>query len=149
RWGVDLAQPCRAPDPAGSCPNCFSHDDPNDPARAPGPGPRAWWNNSSCRNPDFRLPNLGDLDHLALPQLGNRMALLERLERWRRNIDAAAHAGCFDSWEVHRQRALELLGATRPGRHNPFDLTQEPDRIRDQYGREEWGQALLVANTIR
>src|SRR4051812_7198143 len=23
RWGVDLAPPCRSPDPAGSCPNCF------------------------------------------------------------------------------------------------------------------------------
>src|SRR5262245_29456899 len=36
RWGVDLAPACRAPDPAGSCPNCFSHDNPNDPDRAPG-----------------------------------------------------------------------------------------------------------------
>src|SRR5262245_21286505 len=42
RWGVDLAPPCAAPDPAGSCPNCFSHDDPNDPERATGSGPRAW-----------------------------------------------------------------------------------------------------------
>src|SRR5262249_49140762 len=40
RWGVDLAPLCRAPDPAGSCPNCFSHDDPNDPARAAGEGPK-------------------------------------------------------------------------------------------------------------
>src|SRR5205807_8258931 len=56
RWGVDLAPVCRAPDPAGSCPNCFSHDDPNDPARAAGPGPTAWWNNSSCRNAHFHLP---------------------------------------------------------------------------------------------
>lgn len=47
RWGVDLAPPCHAKDAAGSCPNCFSHDDPNDPARAAGPGPKAWWDNSS------------------------------------------------------------------------------------------------------
>ena len=40
RWGVDLAPPCHAPDPAGSCPNCFSHDNPNDPARSPGKGPK-------------------------------------------------------------------------------------------------------------
>ncbi len=59
RWGVDLAAKCNAKDAAGSCPNCFSHDDPNDPERAPGPGPKAWWDNSSCRNPDFHLPNLG------------------------------------------------------------------------------------------
>lgn len=148
RWGVDLAPPCRAPDPGGSCPNCFSHDDPTDPGRAAGPGPRAWWNNASCRNPDFHLPNFGDLDSLVLPQLSNRTLLLERLEHWRRNVDIAAHAGVLDSWDAHRQGALQLLGAMRPGRHNPFDLTQEPDRIRDQYGREEWGQGFLVARRL-
>jgi hypothetical protein len=41
RWGVDLAPVCRAPDPAGFCPNCFSHDNPNDPTRAPGKGAKA------------------------------------------------------------------------------------------------------------
>ncbi len=86
RWGVDLAPPCRAPDPAGSCPNCFSHDDPNEPARAPGKGPRAWWDNSSCRNPDFRLPDLGGLE-VSLPQLQERDGLLRRLEGLRRDLD--------------------------------------------------------------
>jgi uncharacterized protein (DUF1501 family) len=36
----------------------------------------------------------------------------------------------------------------RPGRHNPFDLRGEPDRIRDLYGREEWGQGFLVARRL-
>ena len=31
----------------------------NDPGRAPGKQPGAWWDNSSCRNPDFHLPDLG------------------------------------------------------------------------------------------
>ncbi len=42
RLGVDLAPKCNAKDAAGSCPNCFSHDDPNlDPQRRPGPHPKA------------------------------------------------------------------------------------------------------------
>jgi hypothetical protein len=148
RWGVDLAPPCRSPDPAGSCPNCFSHDDPNDPARAAGPGPNAWWNNSSCRNPDFHLPNLGETEGISLPHLNNRAVLLQQLEDFRRGLDGAQRAGCLESWDVHRQRALQLVLATRPGRQNPFDLTQEPDRIRDLYGREEWGQGFLVARRL-
>src|SRR4029077_4020742 len=72
RWGVDLAPVCRAPDAAGSCPNCFSHDDPNDPARAAGKAPKAWWDNSSCRDASFRLPDLGTSDGLSLPELGKR-----------------------------------------------------------------------------
>src|SRR5205085_7684201 len=47
RWGVDLAPPCHAPDPVGSRPNCFSHHDPNVPARAVGKGPNACLDNSS------------------------------------------------------------------------------------------------------
>ncbi len=148
RWGVDLAPVCRAPDAAGSCPNCFSHDDPNDPARAPGPGPRAWWNNSSCRNPDFHLPNLGQNDTISLPQLSNRTTLLRQLEDLRRGVDAAQRAGCLDSWDAQRQRAMQLILATRPGLRNPFDLSQEPERIRALYGREEWGQGFLVARRL-
>lgn len=144
RWGVDLAPPCRSPDPAGSCPNCFSHDDPNDPERAAGPGPRAWWNNSSCRNPTFRLPDIGGTLSVPFAQLENRASLLQRFDGLRRHVDAApVHA-----YDAHRQQAFDLLFAARPGQRNPFDLTQESDRIRDLYGREEWGQGFLVARRL-
>jgi hypothetical protein len=148
RWGVELAPPCHAPDAAGSCPNCFSHDDPNDPARAAGPGPRAWWNNSSCRDPSFRLPELGEGVSLSLPQLRERTALLERFDVFRRDLDRAHHAGHLASWDAHRQQALQLLFTVRPGRQNPFDLTQESDRVRERYGHEEWGQGFLTARRL-
>lgn len=148
RWGVDLAPPCRAPDPAGSCPNCFSHDNPNDSARAPGPGPRAWWNNSSCRKPDFHLPDLGDTVGLSLPHLRDRTSLLQRLDSLHRDADRADRAGLLAGWDIYRQQALRLLLTTRPGRHNPFDLTREPERVRDLYGREEWGQGFLLARRL-
>jgi hypothetical protein len=147
RWGVDLAPLCRSPDAAGSCPNCFSHDDPNDPARAAGKGPKAWWDNSSCRDPQFHLPDLGG-DGMSLPQIENRTALLDRLDALRRGIDAADRAGRLDSWDAHRHQAMQLVLTNRPGKHNPFDLSQEPDSIRDLYGREEWGQGFLVARRL-
>src|SRR6266540_2944170 len=81
RWGVDIAQRCNAPDAGGSCPNCYSHDDPNeDPERRAGPGPRAWWNNSSCRNPDFHLPDLGQAEGVSIARLEDRAALLGQLD---------------------------------------------------------------------
>lgn len=144
RWGVDLAPPCRAPDAAGSCPNCFSHDDPNDPARAAGTQPGAWWDNSSCRDATFRLPDLGGALSVSHQQLEDRVSLLTRLDALRRLADAAPER----SYDVQRQRALDLLFTTRPGRRNPFDLRQEPDRVRDRYGREEWGQGFLVARRL-
>jgi hypothetical protein len=143
RWGLFLAPPCKSPDPAGSCPNCFSHDDPNDLSRAAGKGPKAWWDNSSCRNPDFKLPDLGRLD-ISLPQLNDRVGLLERLDKMQHEFDRSKHRG----WDAHRQRALQLLTTTRPGAANPFDISCEPPSVRDRYGREEWGQAFLVARRL-
>jgi uncharacterized protein (DUF1501 family) len=41
-----------------------------------------------------------------------------------------------------------MLTTIRPGKNNPFDLTREPDRVRDRYGHEEWGQGFLVARRL-
>jgi hypothetical protein len=150
RWGVDLAPTCHAKDAAGSCPNCFSHDDPNDPKRAAGPGPNAWWDNSSCRNPDFHLPNLGVTEGFSLSGLENRAELLRQLESLRRGEEGAASSlpDRLQAYDAYRRQAMQLLLTSRPGKHNPFDLTQESDRTRDLYGREEWGQGFLVARRL-
>jgi hypothetical protein len=147
RLGVDLAPKCNAPDAGGSCPNCYSHDDPNlDPERRPGPGPKAWWNNTSCRNPDFHLPDFGQAEGIALARLDRRRELLAQLDALRRGLDRGAAQAA--AWDAHRQQALQMVLASRPGRHNPFDLTQESDATRNLYGREEWGQAFLVARRL-
>jgi hypothetical protein len=148
RWGVDLAAKCNAKDAGGSCPNCYSHDDPNDPERAPGPGKNAWWDNSSCRKPDFHLPEIGSELGITPSQLNNRTLLLERLDQMRRALDTGALAKSSLAWDAHRAQAMQLVLAARPGRQNPFDLTQETDATRDRYGREEWGQAFLVARRL-
>ena len=56
RWRVDLAPPCHAPDRGGSCPNCFSHDQPNDPARAPASGRRPGGTTAVAAIPTFICP---------------------------------------------------------------------------------------------
>ncbi len=148
RWGVDIAPKCNSKDAAGSCPNCFSHDDPNDPARAAGPGPNAWWDNSSCRNPDFHLPDLGSDSGVSIPQLSNRFQLLQQLEQLRRTAGEAAAHDVSRAYDAQRDQALRLVLTSRPGRENPFDITAESDATRDLYGREEWGQAFLVARRL-
>ncbi len=148
RWTVDLAPPCHSKDPGGSCPNCFSHDDPNDQARAAGPRPNAWWDNSSCRVPDFRLPQFGVDEPESFPRLANRVELMHQLDRLRQQLDSVGESVEARHWDAHRQPAMQLVLASRPGRKNPFDLTQESDAVRDRYGREEWGQAFLVARRL-
>jgi hypothetical protein len=148
RWGVDLAPKCNSPDAGGSCPNCYSHDDPNDLARAPGPGPKAWWDNTSCRDPSFHLPQIESDGGLSIPRLQNRRSLLDGLESLRRGIESRAGEARLAAWDAWRQQALRLLLTARSGGDNPFDLSQESDRVRDLYGREEWGQGFLVARRL-
>ena len=148
RLGVDLAAACNAKDAAGSCPNCFSHDDPNDPARAPGPGPLAWWDNTSCRKPDFRLPDFGLAQGLSLADLENRVGLYDRMERFRRLYDAEGRAGRLDSWDAQSHQAMRFVLRSGPNRSDPFDLSQESARTLELYGREEWGQGFLAARRL-
>lgn len=148
RWTVDLAPPCHSKDPGGSCPNCFSHDDPNDPARAAGPGSNAWWDNSSCRVPDFRLPQFGAKEPISIPQLSGRVELVRYLDQLRRRADIAEALPESTTWDAYSKQAQRLVLASHPGKQNPFDLTQESDAVRDRYGREEWGQSFLVARRL-
>ncbi|MBI3863408.1 MAG: DUF1501 domain-containing protein, partial [Planctomycetia bacterium] len=85
---------------------------------------------------------------VALPTIENRAALLERLDACRRGFDVAGRAGALDAWDACHAQALRLVLAARPGKQNPFNLAQEPDSIRDLYGREEWGQGFLVARRL-
>ena len=57
-------------------------------------------------------------------------------------------AGALDPWDEHQHLDLKLLLASRPGREYPFDLSREPERVRELHGRKEWGQGLSVARRL-
>jgi hypothetical protein len=83
---------------------------------------------------DFRVPALGAHDDLA-----GRAALLRRL-------DAAPAAEPAARAEACRERAMRL--ATAPELAALFDLSGEPDRLRERYGRCRLGQSLLLARRL-
>ncbi len=144
RWRVNLAPPCRAPDAGGSCPNCFSHDQPDDPERQPGKLPKSWYDNTSCRGCEFSLPDMGTTGGVAVERVSSRADLLQSLDKTRRDLDSHRN---IHKYEVYQRQALDLIVSQR-GKHNPFDISQETEATRDQYGREEWGQAFLVARRL-
>jgi hypothetical protein len=76
----------------------------------------------------------------------------ERLEGRRellRDIDRQADQ-LGKRWErsgqAHHERAYSLLAA--PGTRRAFDLSQEPDRVRDRYGRNLHGHSVLLARRL-
>ena len=71
-------------------------------ARAAGPGPNAWWDNTSCRNPDYHLPDLGSAQGLTIPQLNNRAVLLRQLDQLRGSVDSAFEREAPLTWDAHQ-----------------------------------------------
>lgn len=70
-----------------------------------------------------------------------------RLERRLRLLDRLADGGpTGGSFRRHQQRALEMLTAGRVS--EAFRLEREPDRVRDRYGRNAFGQSLLLARRL-
>jgi hypothetical protein len=71
--------------------------------------------------------------------LGGRAALLRRLDR-------AALPGRAARAAVYRDRALRLVAS--PEVRGLFDLSREPPRLRERYGRHRLGQSLLLARRL-
>jgi len=93
--------------------------------------------------PQFEVPNVGIRDQEHVRRLHSRMGLKSDLDRLRRDIDQGGSMRAFDDYEA---QALALL-TSREARE-AFDLEREPARVRDRYGRNQWGQQCLMARRL-
>jgi hypothetical protein len=89
------------------------------------------------------------IDDLKLPpevfalRLERRAHLRELIEQSMPDIEKATENYNLDDYY---QRALNLIISGRA--RKAFDLTQEPDKMRDQYGRNTFGQSCLLARRL-
>nr|WP_303652717.1 DUF1501 domain-containing protein [Paludisphaera mucosa] len=92
--------------------------------------------------PEFMVPELV-LDEARRASLGGRGRLLAGFDAARRAMEATPVTRSFDDFQ---RRALDVLtsGAAR----NAFDLSGEPDVLRDRYGRNVVGQRCLLARRL-
>lgn len=94
-------------------------------------------------SPTFAVPNLG-LEHAAeVARLERRVSLRQRLDELQRAVDRRLEMEAIDAFEA---QAMMLL--TSPEAKLAFDLSREDDRTRDRYGRNAWGQQLLMARRL-
>ncbi|MFN5435892.1 MAG: DUF1501 domain-containing protein, partial [Planctomyces sp.] len=101
----------------------FFQDDPNDPA--------------------FRLTQLSLPQGVSLDRLGSRRGLQQLINSQSRQLDRSAVAEGLDAYY---QRSLELLNSDRVRR--AFDLSSEPEVLREAYGRTTYGQSCLLARRL-
>ncbi|MCS6866013.1 MAG: DUF1501 domain-containing protein [Gemmataceae bacterium] len=94
-------------------------------------------------NPHIPLlgePQLPKLDgDLTLDILHDRRSLVQQLEAQARTLDTNHHT-------ARRDAAFDLLLSPRAKR--AFDLSQEPAKLRDRYGRDIFGQSVLLARRL-
>ena len=87
---------------------------------------------------EFQLP--GDLPPL---RLSSRSRLLDQFNRHCTQIERTA--GVQDFGRLQQ----EALGVLTTGRaRQAFAMDQEPDAVRDRYGRGKWGQSVLLARRL-
>jgi hypothetical protein len=92
---------------------------------------------------DFRIHGVDARPELTLNRLERRLSLLDQFDAARRQLDQAAAVKDFDRV---RQRALALV--TSEKMRAAFDIRREPQRLRDRYGRQLFGQSVLMGRRM-
>ncbi|MFO1096109.1 MAG: DUF1501 domain-containing protein [Planctomycetaceae bacterium] len=92
---------------------------------------------------DFRLNGLESFPDVTLDRLDHRRNLLSQLDDERRRIDRLSAVRSYSGLE---SRALKLLSS--PQIAEAFDLRREADSLRDRYGRNLFGQSLLMGRRM-
>lgn len=94
-------------------------------------------------SPSFSVPNIGLSDTNEATRLGRRSGLRRNLDTLERAFDQRGELAALDEFE---SQAMTLL--TNPKTREAFDLSQEDPRTRDRYGRNSWGQQLLLSRRL-
>ena len=93
--------------------------------------------------PDFSVPELTLLADVSLERLAARRSLLTDVDR---RFATAEGRQAQESMDRFQQRALDLL--TSETTQQAFRLSAEPDTVRESYGRNIYGQSVLLARRM-
>lgn len=102
-----------------------------------------WLITCDPNKPDFSVPGVGLPKELAGARATEREALLASLNRGGAPVVKPHEA---ERWSKLTERAFDLIAARRGG--EAFDLAREPDTMRDRYGRNRFGQSVLLARRL-
>lgn len=94
-------------------------------------------------DPKFAAPGCELPTDLSTVRVDRRLSLLGQFNQ---HLDLLEQSTSVSSYDRYQQQAINLIagGAAR----NAFDLSQEPDAVRDRYGRSKQGQSVLLARRL-
>ncbi len=92
---------------------------------------------------NFKLPELSLPDNLSASRLENRRSIQALIDKQTRLLDYSAQA---QGLNAYYEKALGMLNSPRV--RQAFDLSREPKKLREQYGRTTYGQSCLLARRL-
>jgi uncharacterized protein DUF1501 len=98
--------------------------------------------NSDPNAAGFKLSDIGLVEGMSDRRLQERRTLLKQFEEVSRlpDIPAARELSVFQA------KAFSMV--TSPDVQKAFDLSREPEKVRERYGRHTWGQSHLLARRL-
>lgn len=94
-------------------------------------------------DPNFQIEGLTLPPEIPALRLSSRQSLLQQVERHFSEVERGQVLRDFDR---QTQEAFGLLSSGRA--RQAFDLSREPEALRDRYGRHKWGQCVLLARRL-
>jgi hypothetical protein len=98
--------------------------------------------NADPNSPQFQVRDMGPVPGISTDRQALRQDLWARLDREGTPIATRGVA----ELEVFQRQALSLMASSQGAA--AFDLTKEPDAVRERYGRHSWGQSHLLARRL-
>lgn len=92
---------------------------------------------------NFRLSGLDPLPMVTADRLSKRVSLLDQINAGRRSLEKAASVA---NYNTRSQQAINML--TSGNISEAFDIRKEPAALRDRYGRNLFGQSLMMARRL-
>jgi uncharacterized protein (DUF1501 family) len=93
--------------------------------------------------PDFRVPDLLPPKQIGEARLDRRRRLREIVDNTVKNFEASADAQLLDS---NFEAAFRLMTSVQA--REAFDLSKEPQQVRERYGMTRFGQCCLLARRL-
>jgi hypothetical protein len=102
-----------------------------------------WLFHCEPASPEFRVSEFSLPAEVSSSRLEGRRSLLDQIDR---RIETVERSGALDRFDNQSRQAFALLRSTRSRR--AFRMDQEPEAVRERYGRSQFGQSVLLARRL-
>ncbi len=102
-----------------------------------------WLMTCDPNDASFRVDELALPDEMSPLRLSGRHSLLEAVNQ---HLDQVHRSGAVQRWSGLRQKAFDLL--SNESARRAFAVEQEPESVRERYGRNRFGQSVLLARRL-